>query len=62
MENKDARQDKFTVVGTNIEEVKRLNAESGMSYNELNEWFAKKMDRERSERIIIRKNNERRCD
>jgi len=46
MENKDVMQDKFTVVGTNIDEVKRLNAESGMSYNELNEWFAKKMDRE----------------
>lgn len=46
MENKDTRQGKFTVVGTNIEEVKRLNAESGMSYNELNEWFAKKTDRE----------------
>ncbi|WP_144510791.1 hypothetical protein [Bacillus sp. FJAT-22090] len=37
---------KFTVVGTDIEEVKRLNANSGMSYNELNEWFAQKMQSE----------------
>lgn len=34
-------QDKFTIVGTNIDEVKRQNANSGMTYNELNEWFAK---------------------
>lgn len=39
MENKRA---KLTIVGTDIEEVKRLNANSGMSYNELNEWFAQK--------------------
>ncbi|SDN47555.1 putative membrane protein [Psychrobacillus sp. OK028] len=32
---------KFTVAGTDIEEVKRLNANSGMSYREINEWFAK---------------------
>ncbi|WP_391118190.1 hypothetical protein [Psychrobacillus sp. L3] len=37
-------QDKFTIVGTNIDEVKRQNADSGMTYNELNEWFAKKME------------------
>lgn len=43
MENKQA---KLTVVGTDIEEVKRLNANSGMSYNELNEWFAQKMKNE----------------
>ena len=39
MEKKDA---KLTIVGTDIEEVKRLNANSGMTYNELNEWFARK--------------------
>ena len=39
-------QTNFTVAGTNIEEVKRLNANSGMSYNELNEWFAKQMEGE----------------
>ena len=27
---------KYTVVGTDIEEVKRLNANSGLTYNELN--------------------------
>lgn len=42
----DQQGKKYTVVGTDIEEVKRLNAESGMSYNELNEWFAQKNLRE----------------
>lgn len=42
----EKKQAKFTVVGTDIEEVKRLNANSGMSYNELNEWFARKMNSE----------------
>ncbi|MFJ5770509.1 hypothetical protein [Psychrobacillus sp. NPDC093180] len=42
----EKKQAKFTVVGTDIEEVKRLNANSGMSYNELNEWFARKMTSE----------------
>ncbi|TQR16299.1 hypothetical protein [Psychrobacillus soli] len=37
MEN---NQKKYTVVGTDIEEVKRQNANSGMTYNELKEWFA----------------------
>lgn len=40
----------YTVVGTNIEEVKRLNANSGMSYKELNEWFAKKVKGENQDR------------
>ncbi|MGE8203342.1 gamma-type small acid-soluble spore protein [Heyndrickxia sp. NPDC080065] len=31
----------FTVAGTNIDEVKRLNAQSGMSYIEVKEWLAK---------------------
>lgn len=39
MEKKHAN---LTIVGTDIEEVKRLNANSGMTYNELNEWFARK--------------------
>ncbi|SES30867.1 gamma-type small acid-soluble spore protein [Psychrobacillus sp. OK032] len=38
----EKKHTKFTVVGTDIEEVKRLNANSGMTYNELNEWFARK--------------------
>ncbi|WP_320415339.1 cytochrome c oxidase assembly protein [Psychrobacillus antarcticus] len=36
---------KFTVVGTDIEEVKRLNANAGMSYRELNEWFARQQSK-----------------
>ncbi|MBS4174816.1 gamma-type small acid-soluble spore protein [Bacillus sp. FJAT-49736] len=32
--------DSFTVAGTNIDEVKRKNAQSGMSYNEVKEWLA----------------------
>lgn len=38
----EKRHAKLTIVGTDIEEVKRLNANSGMTYNELNEWFARK--------------------
>lgn len=32
---------KFTVAGTDIEEVKRLNAQSGLSYKEVYELLAK---------------------
>ena len=32
---------KYTVAGTDIEEVKRQNANSGLTYNELNELIAK---------------------
>jgi len=38
---KNTNNDGFTVVGTNIEEVKRKNAESGMSYNEVKDWLAR---------------------
>ncbi|WP_147535214.1 gamma-type small acid-soluble spore protein [Bacillus marasmi] len=31
----------YTIVGTNIDEVKRLNAESGLSYNEVKELLAR---------------------
>lgn len=31
----------YTVAGTDIDEVKRKNANSGMSYNEVKEWIAK---------------------
>lgn len=34
-------QGKFTSVGTNIDDVKRKNAESGLSYNEVKEILAK---------------------
>jgi len=33
--------DSYTVAGTNIDEVKRKNAESGMSYNEVKELLAR---------------------
>lgn len=39
-------QANYTVAGTDIEEVKRQNANSGLSYNELNEWFAQKYKEE----------------
>ncbi|WOV83473.1 hypothetical protein PGH26_11240 [Sporosarcina jeotgali] len=32
---------KYTVAGTDIDEVKRQNANSGLTYNELNELIAK---------------------
>jgi hypothetical protein len=32
---------RFTTAGTNIDEVKRLNAQSGLSYNEIKEFLAK---------------------
>lgn len=34
---------KLTTAGTDIDEVKRLNAQSGMSYNEVKEYLAKTM-------------------
>lgn len=34
--------EKFTVAGTNIDEVKRKNAQSGLSYKEVYEILAKK--------------------
>jgi hypothetical protein len=33
---------KFTVVGTNIEEVKRLNSQSGLSYNQVKQILAER--------------------
>ena len=35
------KQDGFTSIGTDINEVKRKNAESGMSYNEVKAMLAK---------------------
>ncbi|MEK4230801.1 gamma-type small acid-soluble spore protein [Solibacillus sp. FSL H8-0538] len=35
-------QGEFTSSGTDIDEVKRKNAESGLSYNEVKEMLAKK--------------------
>ncbi|PLR76669.1 hypothetical protein CU633_15080 [Bacillus sp. V3-13] len=34
---------KYTVVGTDIEEVKRLNRQSGLSYNQVKELLARKL-------------------
>ncbi|WP_249872353.1 gamma-type small acid-soluble spore protein [Oceanobacillus saliphilus] len=34
-------QDNLTVTGTNIDEVKKRNANSGMSYNEAKEFLAR---------------------
>ncbi|MDT3766101.1 gamma-type small acid-soluble spore protein [Priestia filamentosa] len=39
--NKKHENSAFTVVGTNIDEVKKYNEQSGMSYNEVKEWLAK---------------------
>ncbi|WP_175596761.1 hypothetical protein [Bacillus sp. MRMR6] len=35
-------QKKFTVAGTDIEEVKRLNKQSGLSYNQVKQLLAEK--------------------
>ncbi|HWO77343.1 MAG TPA: gamma-type small acid-soluble spore protein [Bacillus sp. (in: firmicutes)] len=40
-ENNSQEYEHFTIVGTNINEVKRKIANSGMSYNEVKEWLAK---------------------
>jgi hypothetical protein len=40
-ENSNQDHDRFTVVGTDIEEVKRLNANSGLSYNEVKALVAR---------------------
>ncbi|WNS77688.1 hypothetical protein RRV45_11225 [Bacillus sp. DTU_2020_1000418_1_SI_GHA_SEK_038] len=33
---------KYTIAGTDIEEVKRLNSQSGLSYNEVKRMLARK--------------------
>ena len=38
---KNHKDNNYTVAGTNINQVKKLNDESGMSYNEVKEWEAK---------------------
>ncbi|WP_167693359.1 hypothetical protein [Sporosarcina ureae] len=35
---------KYTVAGTNIDEVKKLNANSGLTYNEMNEVLTKEIE------------------
>lgn len=41
MENNSSNQERCTTAGTNIDEVKMKNEQSGMSYNEVKEWLAK---------------------
>ncbi|MCU5599636.1 MULTISPECIES: hypothetical protein [Bacillus] len=36
---------KYTVVGTNVEEVKRLNKDSGLTYNQVKELLVKQMQK-----------------
>ncbi|NWQ42082.1 hypothetical protein MLOOGBEN_15395 [Bacillus sp. EB106-08-02-XG196] len=38
---------KVTVVGTDIEEVKRLNSQSGLSYNQVKQLLAEKYSNNR---------------
>ena len=38
----NSSQKKFTIVGTDIEEVKKLNSQSGLSYNEIKKLLADK--------------------
>lgn len=38
---------KYTVVGTDVEEVKRLNENSGLSYNQVKELLAKQMQKKK---------------
>ena len=40
---------KYTIVGTDIEEVKRLNNQSGLSYNEVKRLLARKFMNKYSE-------------
>ena len=40
-ENSNSNQKAYTVSGTNIDDVKRKNANSGLSYNEVKELIAK---------------------
>ncbi|PHA02245.1 hypothetical protein COE51_03055 [Bacillus pseudomycoides] len=37
------KEKKYTVVGTDIEEVKKLNKNSGLTYNEVKQLLAKQM-------------------
>ncbi|WP_285858637.1 hypothetical protein [Neobacillus niacini] len=36
-----SKQKRYTIAGTDIEEVKRLNSQSGLSYNEVKQLLAK---------------------
>lgn len=45
MNNKDTR--KYTAAGTDIEEVKRLNSKSGLSYNQVKQLLADQMEKKK---------------
>ncbi|WJE54498.1 hypothetical protein QRE66_09845 [Bacillus cereus] len=38
------KEKKYTIVGTDIDEVKRLNKNSGLTYNQVKELLAKRME------------------
>ncbi len=40
IEHNKNNQGSYTVAGTNIDEVKRQNERSGMSYNEVKQWLS----------------------
>jgi hypothetical protein len=40
-EKSNQDHDRYTIVGTDVEEVKRLNANSGLSYNEVKALLAR---------------------
>jgi len=39
------KQKRLTVAGTNIDEVKRLNSQSGLSYNEVKQLLAERLNK-----------------
>ncbi|WP_019413739.1 hypothetical protein [Paenisporosarcina sp. TG20] len=49
MGNNQNKQGTYTKSGTNIEEVKRNNAHSGLTYNEIEQLIAEKIGRQDAE-------------
>jgi hypothetical protein len=45
-----SNQNRFTKVGTDIDEVKRLNSQSGLSYNEVKQLLAQRYLQNNKER------------
>ena len=50
---------KYTVAGTDIEEVKKRNAESGMTYNEVKAMLARSILQDAEERKSMQMNSKR---
>lgn len=48
---------KYTEAGTDIEEVKKRNAESGLTYNEVKEMLARSIMKDAAERTNIHSNS-----